>query len=171
MRLDDLRPESRGGALDHVRVERPLGEELDRSVLPGLLFEHGDEFRADDLAFPFGIGDAFELLEEALARVDHGELELALLAELARHLFGLALAQQTVVHQHALEPAADRPMAQGGHHGAVDAARETAQNVAVSDLRANVRDGPPQEPLHAPPALELRDAEQEVWMTRLPNGE
>ena len=42
-------PQPRRGALDHVGIERALGEELDRPVLLRLLLEHRDELGADDL--------------------------------------------------------------------------------------------------------------------------
>jgi hypothetical protein len=61
-----------GDGLDHIRVERSLNEPRDFAVsfasleYLGFLGENGDEFPADDFALLFGIGDADELVQEAI---------------------------------------------------------------------------------------------------------
>ncbi len=69
VRLDgDRRPSRRRNALDHVRVERALGEEVAANGL-GLLLENLDEETADGLALRLGIRHAVERVEEEVGRV------------------------------------------------------------------------------------------------------
>src|SRR3546814_10963178 len=58
------------GRLDHVRVDRALCQPLRVGQLAGLFVEDLHEQVADDLALVFRIGDALELVEVAIARVD-----------------------------------------------------------------------------------------------------
>ena len=88
--LDHLRPVPGRGALDHVGIEGALGQELHRTVPARFLLEHRDELGPDDPPLALGVRHAGEPVEEARPRVLHGELEPALLAQLARDLFGLA---------------------------------------------------------------------------------
>ena len=62
-----------------------------------------DEFFADDLALRLRIGDALECIEEILGGIDGDELDAGRRDEIMFDLLGLALAQQTVVHEHAGE--------------------------------------------------------------------
>src|SRR6185295_18897880 len=59
------------GALDHVRVERSLGQEVDLAQLLRLLLEDPDELVADDPPLLLGVDHAGEAGQEALPRVDH----------------------------------------------------------------------------------------------------
>ena len=57
VRLDGhRRAAGEGHALDHVGIERALGQELGAAELLGLLVEHVDEQRADGLALGLGVG-------------------------------------------------------------------------------------------------------------------
>ena len=61
-------------ALEDIRPDRALAEEGD-AVEPARLFgEDLDELPADDLALLLGVGDARELVEEAVDRVDVDEV-------------------------------------------------------------------------------------------------
>jgi hypothetical protein len=65
VRLDgDRRAAGGGDALDHVGVERALGQEVGAADLGLLLLEDLDEEAADGLALRLGVGDAAELAEE-----------------------------------------------------------------------------------------------------------
>ena len=82
MRLDGgRRAAGRRHALDHVGIERALGEELDVAELLGLRLEHLDEQLADDLALRLGVGDAGERVEEARAGIDRDERDVVMAAE------------------------------------------------------------------------------------------
>ena len=69
MALDERRLAHDRHRLDDVRIERALRQKIDLPELRGLLFEHVDERRADDLALLLGIDDAGEALEKQLGRV------------------------------------------------------------------------------------------------------
>ena len=51
-------------ALDHVGVERALGEEIGAADLVRLVLEHVDEGLADELALGLGVGEPGEAVEE-----------------------------------------------------------------------------------------------------------
>ena len=68
MRLNDRRlPET---ALNHVRIDRSLYEEVYRADFMRRFFKHADKFRADDLALLLGLRNTFELFIEPLLRID-----------------------------------------------------------------------------------------------------
>jgi len=109
MRLDgDARAARRRHALDHVGVERALGEKVGVLDLLALLLEHLDEQPADDLAFSFRVAHAFKRAQEALARVDRDQRNVVVPAEQLDDLGRLVLAQQAVVHEDASQLIADR---------------------------------------------------------------
>ena len=71
VRLDgDRRPAGEGHALDDIRIERSLRQEVGAAELPGLLLEDIDEQPADDLALGLGIGLALQRGDEAVRGVD-----------------------------------------------------------------------------------------------------
>src|SRR5213596_3342873 len=107
MRLDArARLRLAAARLDEVGVDRSLHEEIDRADPLRLLLEDTDELLTDDRALRLGIDDIFEPREESLGRVDVDEAKAR--AERRDHLLGLALAQQSVIDEHAGEPIADR---------------------------------------------------------------
>ena len=76
MTLDHLGSTSQRHALDHVRIQRPLGQKAGAANFPGLFFEDRNELPADDLPFLFGIGHVLEPTEETIRSigVDHFEV-------------------------------------------------------------------------------------------------
>ncbi len=136
--------------LDDVGVERALHEELDvvaspkwrlgRNDLGGDLFEGADELGADDLALGLGIGDAFELGEELLRRVDGHQADAGGGHVVALHLLALALAQQSVVDEHARELVAHGTVHERRGDRGVDATRQTAEHVMVAHALADLGD-------------------------------
>jgi hypothetical protein len=60
------RPAGERDALDHVGIERALGEEIGAAELLGLFLEHVDEQLADGLALDLRIGLAFERTDEGV---------------------------------------------------------------------------------------------------------
>ena len=86
-----------GTRLYDVGIDGALCEEADALELAGLLFEDADELGTDDLALLLGVGNAGELVEEAVGGVDIHQVGFHLVAEDAHHLLGLTLAQQAVV--------------------------------------------------------------------------
>ncbi len=113
--------------LDDVGVERPLDQEPRvAGVLAGGVLEHADELVADGLPLGLGVGDAGQLRQEALPRVDRHELRLGVRAEGLLDLRGLAVAHQAVIDVDAGELVANGLVHQGGRHRRVDAAGKPA---------------------------------------------
>ncbi len=154
--LDRRRRTLERDRLDHVRVERPLRQEADRTRLAlerlGLVLEDADERLADDLPLPLGVGHAVERLEEPLARVDDAHAEVL---ELGLDGRALALPQEAVVDEHAVEPGAERLMEERRDDGGVDATGERAEDVLLPDL---VADGIPSVPRGSSPSSSRGDS-------------
>ena len=121
-------------ALQNVRVNRPLREELDVVELPGLFLKDANEFADDHLAFLFRIGDADEFVEEAVGRIHVDQVRVQLLAENLDHLFGFAFAQKPVVDMHADQLPTHGLDQKGRDDGGIDAAGKGEQNLLRSDL-------------------------------------
>mmetsp|Transcript_11559 Transcript_11559/g.18596 ORF Transcript_11559/g.18596 Transcript_11559/m.18596 type:complete len:391 (-) Transcript_11559:6-1178(-) len=123
-----------GYRLDHVRIERALGQEFGALDLVGVFLEHINEELADDLTFGFRVGLTVEFTKEKFGfiRVDH--LQVHVVAEHADHFVRLVFAQQAVVDKHTGELVADGFMQQGCSHGAVNAARQRTDDVLVANL-------------------------------------
>ena len=79
--------------LDHVGIERPLGEKLDIAQFLRLLVEHIDKDGADPLALFFGIRDAGESGKKQIAGIAMNQRDVVVAAEQIDDLFGLAGAQ------------------------------------------------------------------------------
>ena len=79
--LDRRRRPDHRHALDHVGIERALGEEVELADVLGRVLEDVDELGADDLALLLGIGDAGEPRQEARRRVDDDQRQLHPVAE------------------------------------------------------------------------------------------
>ena len=130
MRLDPF-------ALDDIRIDRALREEIDVLEFAGLLFENADEFASDDFALCFRIGNIGQLVEEAVGGVDVDEICVHLVTEDLDDLFAFTLAHEAVVDMHADKLFADCLDEQSRDNRAVDSAREREQNLAVADLFAD----------------------------------
>ena len=123
-------------ALDDVRVERALGQEVDPPELRRLLLEDPDELVADDPPLLLGVHDAGQPVEEPLPGIDHDQAHPEVLLEGRPEQLRLLLAHEPVVDVDAGQPVADRPMDEGGRDGRVDAAGQGADDLAVrADLR------------------------------------
>ena len=77
MALDECGLPNHGDRLNHIRVERPLREEVDLAQLVRFRLEHVDERGADDLALLLGIRDALQGPQELRRGVhpDHLQVE------------------------------------------------------------------------------------------------
>jgi len=106
-----------GGALDHVRVERALCQELDIPQLSRFLGEYVDKHFADGLALLFGVSDVLESVQEELLGPGHVQINAEDFTEHFLNLFGLAVAKDPVVHEDAVQPVADGPVQEHGHNG------------------------------------------------------
>ena len=136
MRLDRLR--RRRAALDNIRIQRPLRQEIEIVELRRFLLEHVDEFVADDLALLLRIFDAAQLAQETLARIDLDHLHIELADERFHDALRFAFAQQAMVDEHASQLVADRLVQQHRHDRGIHAAAQRTQHLAVADLRADL---------------------------------
>ena len=131
-----------------IRVERALHEELDFLAAGAGLFEYltlglfkrANELLADDLALTFRLGDALQRLEEVIGRVHGDELDAGDGHEVMLDLLDLALAQQTVIHEHAGELVSNGLVYQSGGNGRIHTTRQTADYFGIADLLADFLD-------------------------------
>ena len=131
--LDGLRwAAGRAGALDDVGVDRALREEPAVAEL------------------------------EPLRRAGDVEVEAELPREHRLHLLDLAVAEEPVVHEDAVEPLADRTVEQHGDDRGVHAAGEAEDDVLVADPPAQVLDRALYPLAHVPVGTAGADPEEEV---------
>ncbi len=123
----------RAAALDHVGIERALGEEAGVRDRLRLVAEHVDERVADPHPLFLRVADAFEACRGSVARRRPREARRRNASPNASATeVALAFAEQAVVDEDAGHPAADRPGQQRGRDGRIDAAREAADHPVVS---------------------------------------
>ena len=94
-------PSRRAAALDHVGIERPLGQKLGPFDLGRLVGKTLDERMADAAAFFLRIDHAGQGRQKAVLGVDDVQIGLEMVAELRDDRLGLVLAQQAVVDEDA----------------------------------------------------------------------
>ena len=126
--------------LDHVGIERALGEEVGPAELRRLLLEHLDEQPADRLALGLRVGHAVEPGQEQVRRVAVHQADVEAVAEGLHHLLRLARAQQAVVDEDAGQLVADRLMDQHRGDRAVDPAGQAADHPSAAHLGADAAD-------------------------------
>ncbi len=163
MRLDgDGGPARRADAFDDVGIERALCEEFRAADLVGVPVEHVDEGGADDLALLFRIADAFETAEEKIGglRVDQRDIVMAL--EQRDDFIRLARAHQSGIDEDTSELIANGFVDQDRGDGGIHAAGETADHLALADLRADLLDLALAEGMHVPLGLDAGDVDDEV---------
>ena len=101
------------------------------------LLEDADELLADPPPLVLGVDHAREPAEEPILRLHVDERHAEVPAERLLDLFGLALAQQPGVDEHARQLVADRPVDEQRRDGRVDAAGERAEHLGPPDLGAD----------------------------------
>ena len=160
--LDGGRGALEGDALDHVRVEGALGQELDLPELPRLPLEDADEGLADALALGLGVGHPGQGAQELSPRVHGDEVHLEPPAEGLDDLLPLVLPQEAVVHEDAGELAPHRAVDEGGGDRGVHPAREAADDLFLPHLGADAAGRLVDEGAHGPVPRAAADAEDEV---------
>ena len=88
----------------------------------------------------FGIGDACELVKEAVHCIDINEVCVHLVAENLDDLLGLALAKEAVVDVNGNELLADCLDQKRGYYRGIYASGQCQQHLVVADLRAELCD-------------------------------
>ena len=143
-------------------IERALREELGAADLVRLVLEHVDEGLADELALGLRVGEPGEAVHEQRLGVHMDQRDVVGIAEQADDLLGFALPHQPVVDEHAGELLADRLMDQHRGDGAVDAARQAADDATLADLGADFLDLGLAEFGHRPIAGAAADVAHEI---------
>ena len=122
-------------ALDHVRVERALRQQL---RVAHRVPEDVDEQVADDHALLLRVVHPVEGCQETLAAINRLDRH-AHAVEIVAHLLALVLPHQAVIDEDRAH-VGTRLVQQHGEHGAVHAARNPADNLLVADLFADAVD-------------------------------
>src|SRR5690606_16742187 len=99
--------------------------------------EHFDEQPANDLALGFGVGNAFQLTNETIHRINVDEMQIVVLAEHGNDIRRLVLAHQTVVNKNTGELFANSLVDQQCGDRRVDAAGQRANHTTSADLLAD----------------------------------
>ena len=147
---------------DDVGVDRALNKVAHFSDLFRLILKDADEFLADDLALLFGLCYAREFSKEAVFGVDADQVHIKGMAEDLFDGIRLALAEQSVIDEHADEVIADSFVEQYRGDGAVDAAGEGAEYLFADELFAVFGDLVLDEAVHLPVAGAAADVVEEV---------
>ena len=124
--------------------------------------EDCDELRADAFALGLRIGDADQLIEEALARVHGHDVEAEFLAQVLLDADKFILAQDAIVDEDAGQLAADGLVDQHCGDRRIHAAGETADDVSRAHFFTNSGDGGFNEVGGRPVACRAADVEDEV---------
>ena len=127
----------RAGGFDHVRVDGALGQPASVFDFAGFALEYFDKLLADDLALGFRVGHAGQFAHEVLRGVHVNDVDAQMTGKGFHHLFGLAQAQQAMVHEHTGELFADGLVQQRRGHGRIHAARQAEDDVLVTHLPAD----------------------------------
>src|SRR5450830_1420183 len=138
--LDGLAFLALAGALDHVRVNRALGQPLGARQVLGVSLEHFDEFAADDLALGFRVGHAGQVAQELVFGIDLDDFHAQVLGEHVHHHLAFVQAQQAMVDKHAGQLVADGAVDQGSGNGGIDATGQAEDDFIGTDLRADFFD-------------------------------
>ena len=123
-------------ALDDVGVNCALSQELNAVLLARLFLKYADKLGADDFSLFFGLGNACELVKEAVNSVNLNKVCVHPVAEHLYDLLGLALAEKSVIYMYANEVFADSFYKQRGNDRAVNSARKRQKHLLIADLRA-----------------------------------
>ena len=123
-----------GTALDDVRVDGPLSQEIDSLQLARLLFKYADKFAADHFTLLLRIGYSFQLPEEAVGGVHIDKICLQLIPEDPNYILRLPFTHQTVIDMDTDELIPHRLQKQRRNHRGIHTAGEREQYLLIADL-------------------------------------
>ncbi len=129
-----------GFALQDVRPDGALCQELDAVKLSCLVGKYVDELLADDVSLLLRIRNTCQLVEETVNRVYIDEVSVHLVAENLDDLLGLALAKEAMVYVNRNQLLADSFDQQGSNYRGINASGQCQQYLVVSDLLAKLFD-------------------------------
>ena len=113
MRLDGRRRSLEGNTLDHIGVERPLGQVPGIGKPCSFSFENLDEEVPYYLSLLLRIGHTLQSIEELIGRIHVDEIQPHVVAEDPSNALCLSLAKETVIHKDAVQLRSDRLVEEG----------------------------------------------------------
>lgn len=138
--LDGLAGTLEGDALNDIRVEGALQEELNLAGAVrvggfllnafGLHLENVNELATNEAALGLGVSDTLEAVEELLAGVDDGEVNAQVALEGLLDILGLVETQAAIVNHDGMEAVTDGLVHQLGSNSRVDATADGTENLA-----------------------------------------
>ena len=127
MRLD-------GTALQNIRINGSLRQELDSGQFSGFFFKYPNKFGSDNFPLLFRFGNAGQLVQEPVRRVDINQIGLHLIAEHFNHLLRLPFTQQSMVDMYTNQLLADGLDQQRGNNGRIHSAGKRQQHFFIPNL-------------------------------------
>ena len=124
-----------GHRFDHVGIQRALRQKFRRARALGRRLKNFDERLADDFAFAFRVGHAFEPAQKQFRGVLVLQLDFEMAPKNLLHHFRLAPAQQTIVDKNAGELVADGLVQQRRRHAGIHPAAQAENDPFLADLR------------------------------------
>ncbi len=156
---------------DNIGVKRPLCEVFCIGDGSGFLFEHFDEFVANDGAFFLWIGDAAELCEEAVSSPGDAEVDLEVVAEGRFDKLDFSGSHESVIHKNAREAVADGFVKDGCRDGTINATGESADDTFITpDATADALDRICKKIAQSPVALALTDVVEKIAQDHIALG-
>ena len=117
-------------AFDHIGIERTLRQEIGAADFLRFLFEHVDEFPADEFALLFRVGDAGKARHEARLGIDHHQRNIIMVAEEGFDLLPFVHPQQAVVDKDTSQLRANGFVDQDRGDRGIDSAGQAANDAA-----------------------------------------
>mmetsp|Transcript_2785 Transcript_2785/g.6106 ORF Transcript_2785/g.6106 Transcript_2785/m.6106 type:complete len:238 (+) Transcript_2785:230-943(+) len=122
--------------LNDIGVECALHQELGPLAdgplqLIAVVLEHLNELGPDGLALGLGVCQTTQPVQHDLAVVHTGDRQVQVVGEGVHHALLLLVAQQPVIHKHAVQPLPQHLVDQGGGHCAVHTTRQGADGVIL----------------------------------------
>ena len=151
-----------GHGLDHVGIQRALRQKFRRARALGRRLKNFDERLADDFAFAFGIGHAFEPAQKQFRGVLVLQFDFEMPPENLPHHLRLAPAQQTIVDKNAGQLVADGLVQQRRRHARIHPAAQAQNDPFAAHLRADFLDGLVDVMAHRPVLAAAADAVDEI---------
>mmetsp|Transcript_1488 Transcript_1488/g.4410 ORF Transcript_1488/g.4410 Transcript_1488/m.4410 type:complete len:201 (+) Transcript_1488:1156-1758(+) len=158
----------RWAGLNHVRVQSSLNQEAGLGAvlllqLLGEVVEHANEAGANGLALLLRVHHPLEGGHHGLRVIHEGDGQMQFVLERLHHPLCLLVAQEPVVHEHAVQAVPQHFVHQGGRHRAVHPAAQGANHVLLrahhfGDLVHFLLE----DILHAPVGRHSRHIKQEV---------
>ena len=144
-------------ALNYIRVNGSLCQEIHSTDFLRLFLKNTDEFLTDNLTLCFRLGHACQLLIVTLLGVDTDKVQvkLAVRSEDLFYLIALIFTKETVIHKYTGQLLTDGSGQKSCCHRGIHAAGQSQQYATVSYLRTNIFNRVFNKSIHLPVACAL----------------